>query len=94
LFTALGLRLQFTLVSQSKFLISANWVTGGIYKTSNNISDYFNLEIERTKISSGEYVRLKQLLLIKNTTQKVPIDTLMIDTTQLDYTIVGKNYKK
>jgi len=88
LFTALGFTVQSHSYHQSKFFNSANWITGGIYKTSNNISDYFNLEIENEKLVQ-ENIRLKQLLFNQEYNAEVPIDTLMIDTTQLDYTIVS-----
>jgi rod shape-determining protein MreC len=88
LFTALGFTVQSHSYHQSKFFNSANWITGGIYKTSNNISDYFNLEIENEKLVQ-ENIRLKQLLFNQEYNAEVPIDTLMLDTTQLDYTIVS-----
>tara|TARA_R110002051_G_scaffold181460_1_gene250997 strand:+ start:79841 stop:80674 length:834 start_codon:yes stop_codon:yes gene_type:complete len=85
---ALGFTVQSHSYHQSKFFNSANWITGGIYKTSNNISDYFNLEIENEKLVQ-ENIRLKQLLFNQEYNAEVPIDTLMLDTTQLDYTIVS-----
>ncbi|WP_047416649.1 rod shape-determining protein MreC [Cellulophaga sp. Hel_I_12] len=88
LFIALGFTVQSHSYHQSKFFNSANWITGGIYKASNNISDYFNLEIENEKLVQ-ENIRLKQLLFNQEYNAEIPIDTLLLDTTQLDYTIVS-----
>ena len=48
-----GVSLFFTIQShsyhKSKFINSANYVTGGIYKKTNGIKQYFNLKEENTK---------------------------------------------
>ena len=46
---------------QSKFINSANFLTGGIYNSVNNVSQYLNLK-SQNKILSEENNRLKSLL--------------------------------
>ncbi|MDP5229818.1 MAG: rod shape-determining protein MreC [Cellulophaga sp.] len=88
LLIAMGFTIQSHSYHQSKFFNSANWISGGIYKTSNNISDYFNLEIENEKLVQ-ENIRLKNLLYNRAYKEEQVIDTLLLDTTNLDYTIVA-----
>ncbi|MCX2679969.1 rod shape-determining protein MreC [Galbibacter sp. EGI 63066] len=47
---------------QTKFLNSANWVSGGIYSTSNSISDYFHLK-KYNKQLVDENLRLRKILM-------------------------------
>ena len=46
---------------KSKFISSANFISGGIYERSSNISDYLNLK-EQNKILAEENTQLKNLL--------------------------------
>lgn len=46
---------------KSKFINSANFLTGGVYNSVNNISEYFNLK-SQNKILAEENNRLKSLL--------------------------------
>ncbi|MFI1771965.1 rod shape-determining protein MreC [Thalassobellus citreus] len=46
---------------KSKFINSANFLTGGIYNSINNVSDYFNLK-SQNQLLAEENKRLKSLL--------------------------------
>ena len=50
----LSISLLFTIQShsyhRSKFINSANWLSGGIYEKANGISSYFNLASENEKL--------------------------------------------
>lgn len=61
---------------KSKFINSANFLSGGVYNTTNNVSEYFDL-IEQNKILQEENSRLKSLLF--NSTRH--LDSTYIDTT-------------
>lgn len=60
-----SLSIVFTIQShsyhKSKFINSANFLTGGIYNSINNLSEYFNLQ-SQNKILTEENNRLKSLL--------------------------------
>tara|TARA_R110000796_G_scaffold250788_4_gene380782 strand:- start:157486 stop:158316 length:831 start_codon:yes stop_codon:yes gene_type:complete len=88
----LSICLAFTIQShsyhQSKFFNSANWLTGGIYKTSNTVSSYFNLKKENQKLVD-ENKRLRSILINKEYNLPVLIDTTKFDTVQKDYTIIS-----
>tara|TARA_R110000868_G_scaffold125037_6_gene330447 strand:- start:22601 stop:23434 length:834 start_codon:yes stop_codon:yes gene_type:complete len=88
LFICLGLTIQSHSYHQSKFFNSANWITGGIYKSSNRISSYFNLEKENQKLVK-ENMRLRSILMNKEYNLESHIDTLKLDTTRLDYGIIS-----
>lgn len=68
---------------KSKFINSANFLTGGIYNSVNNISQYFNLK-SQNKILSEENNKLKSLL-YNTTNQK--------DSTYINSTSFNANYK-
>jgi len=68
---------------RSKFFNSANWITGTIYNTSNNISDYFDLDKENKKLLD-ENMFLRNLLYNRQLT-----DSIEIDTTAVNYTITS-----
>ncbi|WP_345165714.1 rod shape-determining protein MreC [Algibacter aquimarinus] len=68
---------------RSKFINSANFLTGGVYNTANNLSQYFNLK-SQNKILSEENNRLKSLLFNSNNTT---------DSTFVDSTSFNKQYK-
>lgn len=46
---------------KSKFISSANFLTGGLYNSANNISQYFNLK-EKNEVLVGENNELRKLL--------------------------------
>jgi len=60
-----GISLLFTIQShsyhKSRFVNSANFLSGGIYKSSNNISQYFNLKTQN-EILAEENARLNALI--------------------------------
>ncbi len=64
---------------KSKFINSANSITGGIYSTISNTSEYFNLK-EQNALLAEENNRLKNLLQkqnsIVNTADSIVIDSL------------------
>lgn len=60
-FVALVFTIQSHSYHKSKFINSANFLTGGIYNSANNISEYFSLK-PQNKILSEENKRLKSLL--------------------------------
>lgn len=84
---------------QSKFVNSANSVTGGIYNKVNSINEFFHLKIDN-QILSEENVRLKNLLEAKE--NKFVLDSFtVIDTSQYfqkyEYSvakIINNNYTK
>jgi rod shape-determining protein MreC len=88
LFISLGFTIQSHSYHQSKIFNSANWVSGGIYKTSNNITGYFNLETENEKLVQ-ENIRLRKLLFNQEYNRETQIDTVVLDTSKLAYTIVS-----
>ncbi len=68
---------------KSKFISSANFLTGGVYNSINNLSQYFNLK-SQNEILSVENNRLKSLLFnAENKKDSVYIDSLSFN----------KNYK-
>lgn len=68
---------------KSKFINSANFLTGGVYNSVNNISEYFSLK-SQNKILTEENNRLKSLLF--NAENKT-------DSTFIDSTTYANKYK-
>lgn len=64
LFISLIFTIQSHSYHRSKFINSANWLTGGIYEQANGISSYFSLKSENEKLVE-ENRRLKGLLYSK-----------------------------
>lgn len=58
---SLGLTIQSHSYHRSKFINSANFLTGGIYERANNVSVYFNLK-EQNSLLVEENSRLRQQL--------------------------------
>ncbi len=81
----LTIALAFTIQShsyhQSKFFNSANWLTGSIYTTANNISSYLDLDEENKELLE-ENKRLRNLIF-----NQKKRDSLALDTTSINYTI-------
>ena len=84
---------------KSKFVNSANFVTGGLYSQASNISEYWGLKSEN-KLLAEENTHLKNLL-EKNTSVIFNIDSTVIDTIKYKqkytYTtakIINNNYTK
>lgn len=61
---ALIFTFQYHNYHQSKFINSANFITGGIYKKANTVSEYFFLKTENHRLAE-ENIKLKNLLNIK-----------------------------
>ncbi|WP_298498043.1 rod shape-determining protein MreC [uncultured Algibacter sp.] len=82
-----GLSLLFTIQShsyhKSKFINSANFLTGGVYNSVNNISNYFDLK-SQNQLLSEENRRLRSL--ISNT--GIESDSIFIDSISF-----GKSYR-
>ena len=77
----LGISLIFTIRSQSyhrsKFFDSANWLTGNIYSTTNDISTYFGLGEENKKLVE-ENKRLRAILFNQEKELPPPLDSTKI----------------
>ncbi|WP_452602056.1 rod shape-determining protein MreC [Pontimicrobium sp. MEBiC06410] len=58
---SIGFTIQSHTYHKSKFINSANFLSGGVYNASNSISDYFDLK-EQNKILQEENNRLKSIL--------------------------------
>jgi len=80
---SIGFTIQSHSYHKSKFINSANFLSGGIYNASNGISDYFDLK-EQNKILQEENNRLKTILFNTN----IGLDSTYIDTISFD-----KKYK-
>lgn len=81
-----GIALAFTIQShsyhKSKFVNSANFLSGGVYNSVNNVSSYFNLKSQNELLAS-ENKRLNELLF----NAKIDTNAIAVDST------VGLNYK-
>ncbi|PQV51348.1 rod shape-determining protein MreC [Jejuia pallidilutea] len=80
-----GIALVFTIQShsyhKSKFINSANFLSGGVYNSINNISSYFDLK-SQNKILAEENNRLNQLL----ANSRIDTNTIKTDSTlKLNY---------
>ncbi len=80
---SLGFTIQAHSYHRSRFLNSANWVTGSIFQTSNNITTYFQLGEENKKLLEENR---KLRLLISNQQIKYTVE---IDSTSLHYKIIA-----
>ncbi len=68
---------------QSRFFNSSKWVSGKVYGTAANVSGYFSLKEENTRLVK-ENERLRKLLF--NTTDE---NSEILDTTQLQFTVTN-----
>jgi len=75
---------------KSKFVNSANAITGGICLKASNISEYWSLKSEN-KFLAEENTRLKNLL-EKNILLNINKDTVVIDTITIDTTKYQQKY--
>ncbi len=96
---ALALTFNNLTFHKSKFVNSANTITGGLYSSSSNLSEYLNLKSENLLLSK-ENTRLKNIL-EKNTSMLSNSDSTVIDTLQYyqkynftDAKIINNNYTK
>ena len=96
-FISLGLTFNNLNFHKSKFVNSANFITGGLYSTTSNISEYWGLKSEN-EILAKENTHLKNLL-EKNNSVIFNIDSTVIDTVKYHqkytYTtakIINNNY--
>ncbi len=68
---------------RSRYFNSANWLTGSIYNTSTSVKQYFSLKEGYEKLLE-ENRRLRARL------YNTPVvDSLLLDTTQLDYVVLS-----
>ena len=83
-----GLSLFFTIQShsyhKSKFINSANFFTGGIYKTRNGIDQYFNLRQENDAL-------IEENKKLRNIIFNLELDTLRVSA--IDSTLLGDHYR-
>lgn len=84
---------------KSKFVNSANFITGGFYSQASNISEYWGLKSEN-KLLAEENTRLQNLL-EKNTSVRFKSDSIVIDSTKykqkyifVTAKIINNNYTK
>ena len=79
-----GVSILFTIQShtyhKSKFINSANFLTGGVYNSANNISSYFNLK-SQNELLAKENIRLHALLNNSGIKEK---DSSYIDSLSFD----------
>ncbi len=64
---AIGLTIQSHSYHRSKFIKSANWISGGVYTSFSNLENYFGLKTQN-KILSEENKRLRELLISQDDT--------------------------
>ena len=84
---------------KSKFVNSANFITGGFYSQTSNIAEYWNLKSEN-KLLAEENTRLKNLIEKYNSTN-LSVDSIIIDSTKYQQKyifttakIINNNYAK
>ena len=75
---SLGLTIQSHTYHKSKFINSANFLTGGLYESANNISEYFDLK-DQNQLLQQENKRLKQILY--NQKDSTKLNVTIIDST-------------
>ncbi|MCG2462701.1 rod shape-determining protein MreC [Flavobacteriaceae bacterium F89] len=83
LIISLGFTINAHSYHRSRFLNSANWVSGSIFQTSDNITTYFQLGAENKKLLEENR---KLRLLLSNRQIK---DTVAIDSASLHYKIIA-----
>lgn len=83
LFVSVMLTIQSHSYHRSRFINSANFLSGGIYNASNSMSEYFDLK-NQNKLLQEDNKRLKSILY---NTKQTP------DTNYIDSTNYNKKYK-
>ena len=78
LIIALGFTIQSNSYHRSKYFNSANWLSGGIYNTTNQVTSYFQLG-EQTQYLLEENKRLRSLLYNRAETDSMELDSAVID---------------
>lgn len=78
---SIGLTIQSHSYHKSKFINSANFITGGVYEGASGISDYFNLR-SQNDILIEENNKLRSILINGNDSINLKISS--IDTTRYD----------
>lgn len=98
-FISLGLTFNNLNFHKSKFVNSANSITGGLFSTTSNITEYWSLKSEN-KLLADENTRLKNLI-EKSFSVEINKDSTVIDTLnylqKYTYTfakIINNNYSK
>ncbi|QCE40529.1 rod shape-determining protein MreC [Psychroserpens sp. NJDZ02] len=76
---SVGLTIQSHSYHKSKFINSANSITGSVYNASNSVSSYFGLKAENEKLHE-ENTRLRSLLYNQKEVSEVFIDSTSFDT--------------
>jgi rod shape-determining protein MreC len=76
---------------RSKFFNSANWISGTVYTTSDNITSYFNLEEENKRLLD-ENKRLRKLLFNREMPPAKELDTATLDYTIQTASIIKNSY--
>lgn len=98
-FIALYFTVQHHTYHKSKFVNSANAISGGIYNQMSSITDFFNLKSEN-EILLEENTRLNNLLAKKNSNTKTPnfvVSDSLNFTQKYEYTaakIINNNFTK
>ncbi|TYA74868.1 rod shape-determining protein MreC [Seonamhaeicola marinus] len=81
---------------KSKFINSANFLSGGVYNSVNNVSEYLNLK-SQNQLLTEENNRLRALLFNNNiSTDSTYIDSLSFDVAYKFYTanVIKNSYSK
>lgn len=93
---SLGLTIQSHSYHRSKFINSANFLTGGVYESANNISGYFGLKTQNQLLIEENSRLRKQLFSSKDSTVK---NISIIDSTSFkgvyefkSATVINNNY--
>lgn len=81
LFISLLLTIQSHSYHRSRFINSANFISGGLFNTTNNISDYFGLR-EQNLLLQEENNRLKSIVL-NSISDSINIDSLHLNTNHI-----------
>lgn len=76
---------------RSRFFNSANWVSGTIYNSSEDITSYFNLE-EENKVLLEENRRLRSLLFNRDLPEPRELDTAALDYRVKTAEIIKNSY--
>ena len=98
MFISIGLTFNAHSYHNTKFVNSANWLTGGIYNTSDAISDYFHLKEYNEQLVKENQALRNQLL--NSGTASAPADSLFSKDSLLqdyrvyDASVIKNSYAK